>query len=304
MPTFNQADYIGASIQSVLNQTYKNIELIIIDNFSTDATEDVVKTFVDERINYLKFDNKGVIAAGRNYGVEHATGEILAFLDSDDLWLPDKVEIQLPHLLEKNLCLVSTSFDPIGDVEINRHQLTHILSGEWLDYTFNQVLEQSPIMTSSVMVKKSVFDDAHGFDDSQDYRFIEDWELWLRLSQHGKVRVLGTRLLLYRLFAKKERDFRGVANRVLKVVQSYAHNPAVTPENIEVALGYSYTAMGKACLDMNDKKCITYFKEVMNLDIKYHQKIIAGIGCILFYLPKGLRLMLMRLMYKMQSSFG
>ena len=107
MPTYNQAAFIGEAIQSVLAQTYSDLELIVIDNYSSDSTRDVVASLRDARVRYFQFANQGVIAAGGNFGVRQARGEVLAFLDSDDAWLPNKLEAQLPHLRAPNTCLVA-----------------------------------------------------------------------------------------------------------------------------------------------------------------------------------------------------
>jgi glycosyltransferase involved in cell wall biosynthesis len=85
IPTYNHARYLGRALQSVLDQTYKNWEAIVIDNHSTDNTAELIASFADQRITYLKIHNNGVIAASRNAGIRAAKGEWLAFLDSDDL---------------------------------------------------------------------------------------------------------------------------------------------------------------------------------------------------------------------------
>jgi len=95
LPTYNRASFIGRAIQSVLNQTYRDFELIIVDDGSTDDTERVVKSFSDERIYYVKHEvNKGA-AAARNTGLKMARGEFIAFQDSDDEWLPYKLQKQV-----------------------------------------------------------------------------------------------------------------------------------------------------------------------------------------------------------------
>ena len=90
--TFNRAHLIGETIQSVLNQTYPNFEHIIIDDGSTDDTEAVVKSFNDNRIKYFKYEKTGNLSKLHNYGLKHATGNSISILDSDDLWLEDKLE--------------------------------------------------------------------------------------------------------------------------------------------------------------------------------------------------------------------
>jgi len=93
IPTFNRGWIMAEAVQSVLDQTYEPLEIIVVDDGSTDNTRDVLEPFMD-RITLLKQENKGVSAA-RNLGIKNARGEFIAFLDSDDLWLPDKTACQI-----------------------------------------------------------------------------------------------------------------------------------------------------------------------------------------------------------------
>ena len=101
MPTYNQEEYISDSVDSVLGQTYHHYELIIINNHSEDGTEEIVRSYSDPRIQYYKFNNHGIIAASRNYGIRLSKGKYIAFLDSDDIWLPKKLEKQA-QMMEEN----------------------------------------------------------------------------------------------------------------------------------------------------------------------------------------------------------
>ena len=91
IPTYNRADLIPKAIQSVLDQTYQNWELIIVDNYSDDGTKEVIESFKDSRISMLLLPRTGSVAASRNMGVHHSKGEWVAFLDSDDWWFPTKL---------------------------------------------------------------------------------------------------------------------------------------------------------------------------------------------------------------------
>lgn len=93
IPTYNRAREIGRCISSVVNQSFKEWEAIVIDNYSEDNTEDIVKSFNDDRIHYFKNHNYGVISVSRNFGLDRAIGEWICFLDSDDEWLPNKLEV-------------------------------------------------------------------------------------------------------------------------------------------------------------------------------------------------------------------
>ena len=104
LPTHNRAYCLDRSIHSVLSQSYHDLRLMIIDDGSKDDTKKIIETFQkDSRVNYLHQDNQGVSAA-RNLGIRHAQGEWIAFLDSDDEWLPNKLEKQVKYLEENPTC--------------------------------------------------------------------------------------------------------------------------------------------------------------------------------------------------------
>ena len=105
IPTYNRAHLIKRSAQSVLNQTYKNLELIIVDDGSTDNTKEVIDSLNDERIVYVKQENHGVSSA-RNTGINVANGKYIAFQDSDDIWHSDKLEKQINTLKQNNADIV------------------------------------------------------------------------------------------------------------------------------------------------------------------------------------------------------
>ena len=95
IPTFNREHLLKETMEYILNQTFKDFELIIVDNYSSDNTENAVKSYNDKRIRYFKNQNNGVIAVNRNFGIKKARGEFITFCDDDDLWLPQKLEKQL-----------------------------------------------------------------------------------------------------------------------------------------------------------------------------------------------------------------
>ena len=93
IPTYNHAKYLGRALRSIVDQSFSSWEAIIIDNFSKDNTEDVVKSFPNNKIKYFRLNNNGVIAKSRNFGILKARGEWIAFLDSDDWWTKNKLQI-------------------------------------------------------------------------------------------------------------------------------------------------------------------------------------------------------------------
>lgn len=120
MPSFNTAQFISASINSVLSQSYTNWELLIVDDCSTDNTDEIVKSFLfDNRINYFKNKKNSGAAISRNFALSKARGEWIAFLDSDDLWLPEKLSNQIQFMKENNYFFSYTKYEEI-DSDGNR----------------------------------------------------------------------------------------------------------------------------------------------------------------------------------------
>ena len=115
MPSWNTSNFIAESIQSVINQTYENWELIIVDDCSTDNTDDVVAKFTDKRIRYFKNEKNSGAALSRNRALREARGEWIAFLDSDDLWNPDKLEHQINFMNEHGYTLSYTEYEKIDE---------------------------------------------------------------------------------------------------------------------------------------------------------------------------------------------
>ncbi len=115
MPSWNTANFIAESIQSVINQTYTNWELIIVDDCSTDNTDEVVASFKDERIRYFKNEVNSGAALTRNRAIREARGEYIAFLDSDDLWLPEKLEKMLSFMKENNYVFAYHEYTKIDE---------------------------------------------------------------------------------------------------------------------------------------------------------------------------------------------
>ena len=200
MPTYNHANYICKAIQSVLKQTYQNLELIIIDNYSEDDTEKIVASHEDDRIIYLKFSNNGIIAASRNNGIKYSHGDYIAFLDSDDIWLPEKLEKQTKLFqISNETAMVYTRYKTIKEGTISSNifpKNDRYKSGN----IFESLYLRSFVACSSVMVKRCVLDQIGLFDTDPDLIAIEDADLWLRIALKHVIKCTGSSpLFLYRI---------------------------------------------------------------------------------------------------------
>jgi len=183
MPTYNRAHLLGRAIQSVLDQTYQHFEIIVVDDGSTDNTEEVVKSFGDERIRYIRLrENSGTSAAPRNTAIRAARGEYIALQDSDDEWLPEKLEKQL-KLFENTppkVGVVYTGFWKIkGDKKI------YIPSSQQIKKEgdiHNELLKGNFVSGPVALIKKECFKRAGMFDEELPQYM--DWEMWIRISKY------------------------------------------------------------------------------------------------------------------------
>ncbi len=178
VPTFNHASFLKDAINSIRAQTYSHWQAIIINNFSTDDTIDIVAGFHDDRIRLINFHNEGIIAASRNQGIHHATGEFVAFLDSDDVWYPGKLAACVSELLEGN-DLVCHGELWVGDSTGPRE----MQYGPQSRATYRQLLYRGNcISTSATVVRRSILVALDGFSERPDFVTAEDYDLWLRIA--------------------------------------------------------------------------------------------------------------------------
>lgn len=200
IPTYNHAHFLSDAITSLRAQSYKNWEAIIINNFSTDATVDIIHGFRDPRLRLENFANKGVIAASRNRGIELSHGKYVAFLDSDDFWEFDKLE-KCVQVLNLGGDLVCHSERWVGD---GWDKIVHY--GPEKAATYKALLFcGNCISTSAVVLERQWLLNVGGFRENEDFVTAEDYDLWLRLAEKGAESKFITDVLgYYRIHAGGE----------------------------------------------------------------------------------------------------
>lgn len=197
IPTYNHGHLISEAITSVLNQSYKNFEIIIIDNYSQDNTEEVVKSFKDKKINYIKFNNKGIIAASRNIGIKNTKGELVAFLDSDDVWYKDKLKYSI-KAFQKNADIILSCHNEY--CVRNNKIIKKYNYGPYTENMYYSLLfKKNCVSTSAVVAKKDVLIKTGGFLEDEKFIGCEDYEYWMRLSKEGKFYFINKVLGEYRI---------------------------------------------------------------------------------------------------------
>lgn len=185
LPTYNHAHFLGRALQSILDQTYPYWEALVIDNHSQDNTIEVVTGFNDPRIHLFKIHNNGVIAASRNLGLREAKGEWVAFLDSDDCWYPEKLEIIMAVVESGDIYDVLSNDEEMVDIKTGAKQVLRY--GPYQDNFYKALLVEGNRLSPSATVVRRDFLARHGiaFDESQDYITVEDYGFWLDLARNG-----------------------------------------------------------------------------------------------------------------------
>ena len=194
IPIYNGEKTIRETIESVLNQTFKDFELIAVDDGSTDQTVEIINRIQDSRIKLFSYPNAG-LSTSRNRGIAKASGEYISFIDADDLWTADKLESQLKALQENPQAAVAYSWTDCID-----ESGKFLRRGGYINVT-DDVYERLLLIDfveggSNVLIRKHVFAEVGGFDES--FNAVEDWDMWLRLASHYRFVTVPSRQIFYR----------------------------------------------------------------------------------------------------------
>ena len=192
IPTYNRGWILKEAIDSVFRQAFPDFELIVVDDGSTDNTKDILNAY-DDKLNVIRQTNKGVSAA-RNRGIASASGRYVAFLDSDDLWLPEKLDRQIAFFNSNPDALICQTQEIWirNGVRINPKKRHQKFSGN----IFEQSLMLCLVSPSAVMIKLSLFEKVGLFDEK--LPACEDYDLWLRISCRYPVFLIDTPLIMKR----------------------------------------------------------------------------------------------------------
>lgn len=176
LPTFNSKSYVSDTIQSVLNQTYNNFEMIIIDDYSVDQTKDFIKQkYKNSKIRIIDKKFPKGVSFSRQLGFIESKGEYICFLDSDDLWAPNKLEEQINFMIKNQFVFSSTSI-----IRKNIHKEKYFTTP--FKNTFKSIQKTNPLHTSSIMIKKEIL-------NKEDFIHMgyDDFILWINILKKGHV---------------------------------------------------------------------------------------------------------------------
>ncbi|MCL4503557.1 MAG: glycosyltransferase [Deltaproteobacteria bacterium] len=193
IPTYNRAALVQEAVASVLAQSFRDFELIVVDDGSTDGTPEVLSPYAS-RLRFLRRENQSGVSAARNTGIAAARGEWLAFLDSDDLWLPEKLARQMAYLEEHPdllICQTEETWVRRG-IRVNQPQTHRKIGGQ----IFYQSLERCMVSPSAVMLHRRLLAQHGGFDE--ELPAAEDYDLWLRLGWRYEIGLVPEPLIIKR----------------------------------------------------------------------------------------------------------
>jgi glycosyltransferase involved in cell wall biosynthesis len=188
----NGSDYIQKALNSVISQTHKEFEIIFFDNASTDQTFEIVTSYDDYRLKYFRSDRYLTLGQARNEAIELSSGDIIAFLDADDVWKAQKLELQI-KCFTKDVGIVYTGADIIHNEKITKSVSNNSIEG----FVFGELLADYFLVMSSVAVSRAALESLSHFFDPR-FEIIEEYDLFLRISVNWKVRCIPQQLTQWR----------------------------------------------------------------------------------------------------------
>ena len=224
--TYNREKLLEKCLKSIVNQTYKDIEIIVIDDGSTDNTSEIVKRFNDDRISYYNFGRTKNVSHLRNEGIKISKGEYIAFCDDDDLWMENKIETQIKYFTKEKIVCSNGNVIDDNDLVILK-EINNYNKDMYFDLAF--MLKDNRMLTSSILVSKDVFLNVGLFDESHKSRG-EDYDMWIRFADSKyKVKYLTEPLVSYRvhtgnLSRKSFSDAQEVYEKNIELLAPYSKN--------------------------------------------------------------------------------
>ena len=262
IPTHNRSDMVGHTIQCALRQNDVDLEVVVVDDGSTDQTADVITHLGDARIVLVRQDRAEGVSAARNRGIARATGEWIAFLDDDDLWSPDKLAAQLHAATSLSRCWACT-----GSVAVNT-ALDIVAGGPPL--SADAMVRQLPLRNvvpagaSNVIARRSALVAIGGFDVR--LRHLADWDVWIRLAELGPPAVVGEPLVAYVLHPTNASGDAGtIAAELARIEQRYREHRRGVP--IDRAFAYRWAAWHFLRVGRRDRAVRAYLRAIMAGDL-------------------------------------
>lgn len=238
IPTYNGSRFIRETIQSVLDQTYNNLEIMVVDDGSTDDTSLIVKSITDQRITYIQQKNAGVSPA-RNHGIAVSKGDYIAFLDHDDVWLPCKLEKQL-SLFEQNpkVALIYSDVFIINENNFIIGKYSHKIKF-FRGRIFKELFSSCFITILTVVIKKSVFLEVGPF---LPYKICEDYDLLLKCAAEYPIDYIDEPLAKYRVHGSNySKNYETEINECIEIFDFWRNQKNINGYDINTLISNAIT---------------------------------------------------------------
>lgn len=241
---YNGEKYIRETLESLLAQTYKDFEIIVTDDGSTDGTAGIVKSFSDARIRYFYKENEGVMAKTRNFGIRKAVGEFIAFCDQDDIWYPEKLKKQLEKIDKNALTGIIVSSADIINGKGKKIGTRDIGFSGYINpiESFEKLLDTDFITNCSAIVPKKIIEEMGYLDESLVGN--DDYKLWLKISQRYGIFGLEKSLCGWRVSnSSYSKKMSVIYKENLKIFDDLSGRSKKENEDIEKGIDKNYTRL-------------------------------------------------------------
>jgi glycosyltransferase involved in cell wall biosynthesis len=251
IPTFNRSERVLRALSSIFLQTFTDYEIVVVDDGSTDQTKEALDQF-RSKIAYVRHSSNFGVSAARNTGIRASSGLYLAFLDSDDSWLPEKLAAQV-GFFERHPCTVACQTDEIwmkGTRRVNPKKRHHKPSGD----IFLPSLKRCLVSPSAVMLKRSLLNEVGLFDEG--LPVCEDYDLWLRIAARHPIYLIQEKLIVKEGGHSDQLScrFRGMDKFRIKALVKLIRTGFLTERQLDAAFGelaFKCEIYGKGCLKRN-----------------------------------------------------
>jgi glycosyltransferase involved in cell wall biosynthesis len=303
IPVYNGAKFVARAIESVINQTFTNWELIVVDDGSTDTSKEVISDYVkkDGRIQYHWEPNSGTPAKPKNTAFKYAKGEYVAYLDQDDEWLPEKLEKQLAVFAtypNEKIGLVSCG----GYIRHEEGSPKTVPPAMKKDVTLSDLLMYNYIFSnSSVMIPATVVRAVGDRDESKGIGYLEDWDMWVRIAANGyTVKIIEEPLFTYFTHADNVSRATTAVKQAEMLSAFYTkYKELYTQNNIEHAFLKTiglYYALAK-----DTEKAREYYRKAIHLKKTY---LVPYAGLLLTYANTGMTSKVLAFWHRMKSTIS
>jgi glycosyltransferase involved in cell wall biosynthesis len=246
--TYNMGQYIDQAVDSILQQAWSELEVIVVDDGSTDDTQKVMQRYADERrVIYIKNQNQGQPKA-KNCGIKQSRGDFIAFCDADDLWEPNKLQLQMPLFQNPKIGVV---YSEVSNIDENNNRYIKISNEiRHTGKVTNQLLIENFVPFGTAIIRRACIEKNGIFDE--EFRMGIDWDLWLRYSLDWEFSYTPERTYIYRVWSgQMSTNYRGRYDFAKRILNKFIaqHGTQLDPKYIR-----------KAWADMHVKEAIVYAK--------------------------------------------